>query len=76
MTFVLSMDQLRAVAELARANKQVEQAKRARDAVEDRCHDMGVSDSQIGAILGYHRSHVCRRRRDRQDRAALRAVSS
>lgn len=68
MTFVLSMDQLRAVVELVRANKAVEVATSERDRVEDKCHDLGVTDAQIGAILGYSRGHIHRRRQERQTR--------
>jgi hypothetical protein len=61
----LNLDQLRSLADLARAHKQVEEANRLQAAAEEHCWEMGISAAQVGAIIKQSRETVSRRWRQR-----------
>jgi len=59
---LLNLDQLRALAELKRRTMALQEAQERVHESERYCWRMGISDRQIGVIVGKSGSWVCRRR--------------
>lgn len=69
---LLTIEQLRALADLKRHSRELEAAQAALHDAERRCWQMGISDRQIGVIIGKSGTTVCRRRIEYEAREAAR----